>query len=613
MSRRQVGLLLAVLFLLDSCGLNTASEEGEECMVKENLPGICRPSSACEPFVDGYIKSGILSINDVPSCGLGPREEIICCPTKPCCPNDPSSKGTATAPATPPAPAPSPAPQPDTIPEQSRESRLDQGDSFFDFNQILSTPRSVPQPTGKGGRTHDAIRMQPEPFQSIGQWGVAPPSTTTTPRSVPPWGWTDGTPRIVNKPLTIPDPRLRAQQHLQQGNRRPGNNLIHVVNERLRQQGMTIEPAREVGSLSLLTPVTPVTPVHLVTPVTPTKKVLVDPFAPFRFQAKEQKGSDASMFPFRIPETTSTARPPVSATPISRVDVPTESNEGQERPSVVACRRIQSRYGENRLTVHILEGIPVNPGVYPHMVAIAYSTFGGSPEYRCGGSLISSRFVLTAAHCVNSMENTPIFVRLGTVNIESPPPQYKDIGLRNIIIHPNYVSSSKYNDIALMELAEEVNFANNSNIYPACLHTDPKDPPLSSKLFVAGWGTMNLTNRSRSKVLLRAPLDLVPLDKCNQLFSEQPSTIRALKQGVIDSMMCAADLKELKADACAGDSGGPLILDINVEDGLYSIVGIISAGFGCATKTPGLYTRVASYLDFIEGIVWPDKVLGAGI
>ncbi|XP_017156127.1 serine protease persephone-like isoform X2 [Drosophila miranda] len=402
MSRRQVGLLLAVLFLLDSCGLNTASEEGEECMVKENLPGICRPSSACEPFVDGYIKSGILSINDVPSCGLGPREEIICCPTKPCCPNE-------------------------------------------------------------------------------------------------------------------------------------------------------------------------------------------------------------------IPETTSTARPPVSATPISRVDVPTESNEGQERPSVVACRRIQSRYGENRLTVHILEGIPVNPGVYPHMVAIAYSTFGGSPEYRCGGSLISSRFVLTAAHCVNSMENTPIFVRLGTVNIESPPPQYKDIGLRNIIIHPNYVSSSKYNDIALMELAEEVNFANNSNIYPACLHTDPKDPPLSSKLFVAGWGTMNLTNRSRSKVLLRAPLDLVPLDKCNQLFSEQPSTIRALKQGVIDSMMCAADLKELKADACAGDSGGPLILDINVEDGLYSIVGIISAGFGCATKTPGLYTRVASYLDFIEGIVWPDKVLGAGI
>ncbi|XP_034136092.1 serine protease persephone isoform X2 [Drosophila guanche] len=584
--------LLWGLLLLGSCGLNTAGE-GEECMVKENWPGICRSSSTCEPFVDGYIKSGILTISEVPSCGLGPREEIICCPTKPCCPNDQSSKGTAAA------AAPSSSTLPDTSPEQSRESRLDRSDSFFDFNQMLSTPRSlVPQqPTGRvEGRTHEAMRTQPEPFQSIGHWGVAPlPATTTaTPRSVGPWGWNAaGAPRIVNKPLTIPDPRFREHQH--RGNRRgSGNNLIQVVNERLRQQGMQIEAAREVEALS-------------PSPLMP----LVDPFAPFRFQAKEQPGSsivpsEASRLPFGIAETTSTARPPVSATPNSRVDVP------QERPSVVACKRIQSRFGENRLTVHILEGIPVNPGVYPHMVAIAYSTFGAPPEYRCGGSLISSRFVLTAAHCVNSEENNPVFVRLGTVNIVNPAQQYQDIGLRNITIHPNYVSSSKYNDIALLELEEEVNFANNSNIFPACLHTDPKDPPLSSKLFVAGWGTMNLTSRSRSKVLLRAPLDLVPLDKCNESFAEQPSTVRALKQGVIDSLMCAADTKHLKADACQGDSGGPLILDINVEDGLYSIVGIISSGFGCATKTPGLYTRVASFLDYIEEIVWPGNVLGTG-
>ncbi|XP_034671688.1 serine protease Hayan isoform X3 [Drosophila subobscura] len=286
--------LLWGLLLLGSCGLNTAGEEGEECMVKENLPGICRSSSTCEPFVDGYIKSGILTINDVPSCGLGPREEIICCPTKPCCPNDQSSKGTAAAPA--PAPAPSSSTPPDTSPEQSRESRLDQSGSFFDFNQMLSTPRSLlPQPpTGRvEGRTHEAMRTQPEPFQSIGHWGAAPlPATTTaTPRSVGPWGWSAaGTPRIVNKPLTIPGPRTREQQQQQQqrGNRRgSGNNLIQVVNERLRQQGMQIEAAREVESPASPSPLMP----------------LVDPFAPFRFQAKEQQGSnidpsDASVLPF---------------------------------------------------------------------------------------------------------------------------------------------------------------------------------------------------------------------------------------------------------------------------------------------------------------------------
>lgn len=53
-------------------------------------------------------------------------------------------------------------------------------------------------------------------------------------------------------------------------------------------------------------------------------------------------------------------------------------------------------------------------------------------------------------------------------------------------IHPDYVSSSKYNDIAILELAEEAR--ETENIRPACLHTDTAEPPLDSKIFVAGWG-----------------------------------------------------------------------------------------------------------------------------
>jgi len=81
--------------------------------------------------------------------------------------------------------------------------------------------------------------------------------------------------------------------------------------------------------------------------------------------------------------------------------------------------------------------------------------------------------------------------------------------------------------------------------------------------------------------------------------------IRVLKQGVIGSLICAIDQK-LIADACKGDSGGPLIHELNEMDGMYTIVGVISSGFGCATITPALYTRVSYYLDFIESIVWPD-------
>lgn len=188
----------------------------------------------------------------------------------------------------------------------------------------------------------------------------------------------------------------------------------------------------------------------------------------------------------------------------------------------------------------------------------------------------------------------------------------------------------KYNDIAILELAEEITIS--ANVYPACLELETSDPPAASQLFVAGWGIMNQTSkfgstlqfstlrflnyrllllvRSTSKILLRAPLQIVPLLECNSsIMDQQPTAQRLLTEGVIGSLVCAADTRRQKADACQGDSGGPLILERDKLNNKFSILGIISSGFGCATKTPGLYTRVASYLDYIESIVWPNNIV----
>lgn len=73
------------------------------------------------------------------------------------------------------------------------------------------------------------------------------------------------------------------------------------------------------------------------------------------------------------------------------------------------------------------------------------------------------------------------------------------------------------------------------------------------------------------------------------------------------SMICAGDtLSGWNKDTCHGDSGGPLQIPHPRNECLFQVLGITSFGQGCAiANTPGVYTRVSHYLNWIEDIVWP--------
>lgn len=62
--------------------------EGDPCTLKGNLPGVCQGASECEPRIKKYIETRRLTVNDIPTCGLGLREEIVCCPVSECCGDD---------------------------------------------------------------------------------------------------------------------------------------------------------------------------------------------------------------------------------------------------------------------------------------------------------------------------------------------------------------------------------------------------------------------------------------------------------------------------------------------------------------------------------------------
>lgn len=100
----------------------------------------------------------------------------------------------------------------------------------------------------------------------------------------------------------------------------------------------------------------------------------------------------------------------------------------------------------------------------------------------------------------------------------------------------------------------------------------------------------------------------MPTSECNATLQDynRRAKLTALRNGVLESQYCAFD-PEGRNDTCQGDSGGPLQY-FPANNTLAHVIGVVSFGIGCGNLLPGIYTRVAYYLDWIEAIVWKNGV-----
>ncbi|CAH2083530.1 unnamed protein product [Euphydryas editha] len=256
----------------------------------------------------------------------------------------------------------------------------------------------------------------------------------------------------------------------------------------------------------------------------------------------------------------------------------------------------------------IVGGEDANQGEFPHMAAIGWVNVEGNYAFQCGGSLISSRFVLTAGHCSKNprmKEKKPAIVRLGDQNLDpavSDGASPLDVPIKTVHKHPEYNSPGKYNDIALFELNSDVDFE--AAIRPACLWTKP-DFPGHTKAVATGWGvTSSKRGAVGSNELQKVSLSLLENDYCDLLLN---GTHNRHWWGFASTQMCAGELRGGK-DTCQGDSGSPLQVASLNNKCVFHIVGITSFGRRCAESgRPAVYTRVSEYLDWIESIVWPGE------
>ncbi|XP_065209924.1 serine protease persephone-like isoform X2 [Planococcus citri] len=151
----------------------------------------------------------------------------------------------------------------------------------------------------------------------------------------------------------------------------------------------------------------------------------------------------------------------------------------------------------------IAGGTPAEAKEFPHMALIGYGKEFKSVWWGCGGSLISEKFIMSAAHCtVNTDLGPPQWVLLGALNelATKDDPQRKVYSIVKVHNHPEYNSNSLYHDISLFQLNTTVEFS--PYVRLACLHTSTADFPAKTTASITGWGLTGACRKYLGLVLI---------------------------------------------------------------------------------------------------------------
>ncbi|KAH9510068.1 Transmembrane protease serine 13 [Bulinus truncatus] len=238
----------------------------------------------------------------------------------------------------------------------------------------------------------------------------------------------------------------------------------------------------------------------------------------------------------------------------------------------IPCGTMEYNYGSP-----IYNGTDAPENAWPWLVLLSYL---GS---YCGGVLIDSQWVLTAAHCI-------IFKSLTyTVYFGTRYSDFRDyvsrITASYVVTHDEFDEKTLANDIALLKLESPVIF--NVKVRPACLPVDGQDFSMNDRCYITGVGDRKIPGEV---VLQQARVYVVPDKECSILW--QINNVSTSWQNI-----CAGSVQKM-AGTCVGDSGGPLSCEIGNS---YYVAGIVSLSPPNSSSDiiPDKHTKVSEYINWI--------------